>query len=143
VRYTLVPVPSEYVLDVMRYVLFIAPDEEGQSTGRDKARVLQLLDELDDFKRALLVLVAKAVTEDDSLRVSDAAQQLDQPPQVVSDAVRAINTQAYWGQDVLSLRAETSIGVLGQRGKISYVTMRPDIARHVRGASRSANVSGE
>lgn len=142
--YTLVPVPSEYVLDVMRYVLFIAPDEEGQSTGRDKARVLRLLDELDDFNRSLVVLVAKSVTEDDALRLSDAAEQLGKASQMVSSAVRAVNVQAHWGRDVMTLRAETTVGALGQTGKISYITMRPDIARLVRAAAaRSANVSGE
>lgn len=141
-RYTLVPVPSEYVLEVMRFVLFIAPDEAAQSTGRDEAQVRRLLDELDDFKRSLLVLVARSVAQDDSLQLRDAAEQLGQPPQVVSDALRAINLHV-GGSDILMLRAETSVGVHGQTGKISYVTMRPDIARLVRAASRSSSVSGE
>jgi hypothetical protein len=130
VRYTLVPVPSEYVLDVMRFVLFRAPDEDGQSKGRNKARVVHLLDTLDDFKRSLLVLVATSVVQEDSLQLRDAAEQLNQPPQVVSE-------------DVLMLRAETVVGIHGQTGKHLSITMRPDIARFVVAASRSANASGE
>jgi hypothetical protein len=143
VRYTLVPVPSEYVLDVMRWVLFRVPDEGGESTGRDKARVIQLLEELDDFKRALVVLIAKSVLRGDSLTLRDAAEELGQPPQVVSDSLRAINRRALEARDIVTLRTETAVGVLGQRGKASVVTMRPDIARMVRAAARSASVSGD
>jgi hypothetical protein len=143
VRYTLVPVPSEYVLDVMRFVLFRAPDEDGPSKGRNKARVVHLLDTLDDFKRSLLILVATSVVQEDSLQLRDAAEQLNQRPQVVSEAVHAINSQAVWGRDVLMLRAETVVGIHGQTGKHLSITMRPDIARFVVAASRSANASGE
>ena len=142
-RYTLVPVPKEHVLDVMRWVLFHAPDEEGEGTGRNQARVIQLLDALDDFKRALLVLVAKSVATDDSLTLRRAAEKLGTPSREVSDSLRKINQQAVWGRDVVTLREETVVGVLGKTGKIKYVTMRPDIARLVRAAARSASASGE
>ena len=94
-RYVLVPVPSEYVLDVMRWVLFRTPDEEGQTTERDAARVVQLLEELDEDKRALLVLVAKAVAKEDTLALPDAAEELGQEPQAVTEGLRAINQQAF------------------------------------------------
>ena len=35
----------------------------------------------------------------------------------------------------MTLRTEPKVGVLGQTGKVSYVTMRPDIARLVRAAA--------
>jgi hypothetical protein len=40
VRYTLMPVPSEYVLGDMRFVLFRAPDEEGALDFYEFARHL-------------------------------------------------------------------------------------------------------
>jgi hypothetical protein len=144
VRYVLVPVPSEYVLDVMRWVLFRAPDEQaGNETGRDLARVESLLSELDDFMRSLLLLVAKSVAADDALKLTDAADELDRRPQDVSDAVRAINLKAVWGKDVVTLRSEPAVGVRGQHGRASVLTMHPDIARLVRAATRSASVSDD
>ena len=99
--YTLVPVPSEYVLDVMRWVLFRAPDEDGQTTGRDEARVVQLLDELDDFSRALVVLDREVRGEGRLADVARCRRELGQPPQAVSDALRVINLQALWGKDIV------------------------------------------
>ena len=128
VRYVLVPVPSEFVLDVMRWVLFRAP-EESEAPGGDEARVLQLLDALDEDQKAVLYLVAKSVAEDDNLRVQDAAQELGQRPPAVSEAVRAINQRALWTSEIVSVRTETGVGVNGQTAKISYITMRPEIAR--------------
>ena len=131
-RYTLVPVPSEYVLDVMRYVLFHAPDEFAQSSGRDAGRVESLLAALDDLQRSLLLLVAESVEGDDQLRLSDAAAELEEGPQAIGDAVRAINGKALWGREVVGFRPETHVGVHGHRGKVSVLTMRPEIARLVR-----------
>jgi len=142
VRYVLVPVPSEYVLDVMRWVLFRAP-EESEGTGRDVARAVQLLEALDEDQKALLLLVAKSVGEDDNLRVSDAAAELGQEPRAVTDAVAAINKKALWTKGIVAVRSETGVGVHGQTGKFSYITMRPEIARLVRAAVRSATVSDE
>src|SRR4051794_15620001 len=119
----------------MRWVLFRTPDEEGQTTERDAARVVQLLEELDEGKRALLLLVAKAVAKEDTLGVTDAAEELGVEPQAVTEGLRAINRQALWAKDVMTLRREPKVGVLGQAGKVSYVTMRPDIARLVRAAA--------
>jgi len=127
----------------MRWVLFRAPDDENQAPERDAARVVQLLDELDEDKRALMVLVAKAVAKEDSLTVRDAAQELGQEPQAVTEGIRLINQQALWTKDVMTLRKEPKVGALGQTHKVSYVTMRPDIARLVRAAARSASVSEE
>jgi hypothetical protein len=139
----LVPVPSEYVLEVMRWVLFRATDEQADSSGRDLARVVALLDELTEVERSVLALIAKSVWEDDSLTLRDAAQDLDQPAEVVGEAVRAINRKAMWGREVVTLRPETAVGVLGQHGMASVLTMWPDTARMVRTATRAPRVPSE
>jgi len=132
------------VLDVMRWVLFRTPDESGETSGRDHARAVQLVSELDDLKRSLLLLVAKSTLKDDSLRLTDAADELGQDAQTITDAVRALNHQALWGgRDIVTLRAETTVSIHGQRGKKSYLTMRPEVARLVRAAARSASADAE
>jgi len=143
VEYTLVPVPSEYVLDVMRFVLFRAPDEEGHSSGRDAGRVESLLAELDDFERSVLVLIANSVGKDDSLVLRDAAAELGVASQDVSECVRAINQKAYWGKDVIALRPETGVGARGRHHKFSILTMSPEIARWVRVGTRALSAPDE
>jgi hypothetical protein len=128
------------VLDVMRWVLFRAPDEQGHSSGRVLARIKTLLNDLDDFQRSLLVLVAKSVGDEDSLTLRDAADELGHPPQQIGEAVRALNQTAAWGREVVTLRPETTVGVRGHHGKISVLTMSPETARAVRTAMRSPSV---
>jgi hypothetical protein len=139
----MVPVPREYVLDVMRWVLFRAPDELGETTGRDVVRVEQLLSELDEFQRSVLVLIARSVGGDDELRLTDAAAELNESPQAVSDSIGAINRQAAWGRDVITLRPESAVGIHGRVSKLPAVTMRPEIARIVRTTVRSASGTEE
>jgi len=140
VKYVMVPVPREYVLDVMRWVLFRAPDELGETSGRDVVRVEQLLSALDEFQRSLLVLIARSVGGDDELRMTDAAAELNESPQVVSNSIREINQRAAaWGRDVVTLRPESAVGIHGIVSKLPAVTMRPEIARIIRTAMRSAS----
>src|SRR6266540_2109515 len=61
-RYVMVPVPSEYVLDVMRWVLFRAADEDASALKQDEDRVLELIRDADEFTRSLLAVVAAART---------------------------------------------------------------------------------
>lgn len=140
VKYVMVPVPREYVLDVMRWVLFRAPDELGETSGRDVVRVEQLLSALDEFQRSLLVLIARSVGGDDELRMTDAAAELNESPQVVSNSIREINQRAAaWGREVVTLRPESAVGIHGIVSKLPAVTMRPEIARIIRTAMRSAS----
>jgi hypothetical protein len=143
VRYVLVPVPSEYVLDVMRWVLFRSPDEEGDTSGRDLARVEALVSELEELERSVLFMVAKSVWKDDSLSLRHAAEDLEQPAPLILDTIRAINRKSMWGRDMIMVRQDTAVGVLGVHGRVSVLTMLPETARLVRTAMRSSSVSGD
>jgi hypothetical protein len=134
----MVPVPREHVLDVMRWVLFRAADEDSEGTGRDAARVAQLLDGLDERTRSLALLVAKATVEDTPLRLTDAADELGLESQTVTVLIRDLNQRAMWGRSVIRTQAEKAIGVHGQTGKVSYLMMRPDIARLIRTTARAS-----
>jgi hypothetical protein len=140
IRFVLVPVPREHVLEVMRWVLFRAPQTEAKGAGHDAARVRNLLEQIDEPTKAFLMYLAKAVLEGDDLKLTDAAEDLDQDPSWVTNAVRVINQHAAGGGRVASVRTENAVGITGHTGKISFVTMRPDIARLVRAAAKRAGV---
>lgn len=141
-RYVMVPVPTEHVLDVMRWVLFRAP-EDGDVATRDSARVTKLVSEADELTRSILLLVAAAAVRDEPLRLSDIADELDHDPQVVRTAVRDVNQHALGaGRNLLTVRSETAVGVHGNTGKIAYIAMRPDLARMVRAAAKATPAGG-
>lgn len=138
-RYVLVPVPSEFVLDIMRWVLFRAEEAVDPGDLADETRLRQLFDESDDLTRAVLALVAATTLEDRPLRLSEAAEELDQEADAIRACVKRANATALGaGRDLVAIATETAVGPLGKRGKVAYLRMRPEHARAVRslGAAR-------
>lgn len=136
-RYVMVPVPSEFVLDVMRMVIFRAPDDDEVSDMRDESRLVTLLREADDGTRALLALVARATNDNEQLRFSDAADELE----VDGDALRAqlakLNAEALGGgRQLIGITDEIAVRVHGNVGRNRYLVMRPEHARMVRAIAR-------
>jgi hypothetical protein len=132
-RYVMVPVPSEHVLDVMRWVLFRAPNEDVHSGMRDAARIQKLADEADDTTRTLLRLVADATVTDTPLRLTDVADELDQEPAALNELVRALNSTALGaGRELVRVSNEPGVGVFGKVGAVSFLVMRAEHARLVR-----------
>jgi hypothetical protein len=138
-RYVLVPVPSEFVLDVMRWVLFRAQEDSEEDGLADETRLRRMLEDADDLTRALLVVVATATLEDRPLRLSDAAEELDQPAETLRTCLRRTNATTFGGgRELVAVATETAVGPLGRRGKVTYLRMRPGHARTIRalGADR-------
>lgn len=81
--FVLVPVPEQFVLDVMRWVLrrsrAIAPFGAGAhgTTPWDAAAIAQLLNELDDPSRRLLGFVATAARDGREVTVGEAERELE------------------------------------------------------------------
>lgn len=144
-RYVMVPVPSEYVLDVMRWVLFRAPDEDSDNGMRDGLRLKNVLEEADELTRSLLVLVAKATIADNiPVRLTDAAEDLGQDAATLRAALRDLNLYALeGGRTLVKVSNEAAVGVHGRTGKISFLAMRPDHARLVRAAVKAIDARGE
>ena len=78
--YVMVPVPAEHVLDVMRWVLFRTPEEDGVNDMRDRARLSTFMADATDVTRSILARVARAAVNDDPLRLSDVADDLGTSP---------------------------------------------------------------
>ncbi|MEO7573741.1 MAG: hypothetical protein ABIX10_15030 [Acidimicrobiales bacterium] len=122
------PVPTEHVLDVMRWVLFRGEAVDAEVFG-DPMRVVGLLKEADDDVRTLVGLVANATLRNEPLRLLDLADELGRTHPDVAATIEALNEHALEGErPLLELRNETSVGVHGQTGTIAHVSMRSDLA---------------
>ncbi len=142
-RYVMVPVPAEHVLDVMRWVLFRAPDDESEADVRDGARVYEFVIQSDELTRSVLDRVATAAIADEPLRIGDLAAEFDQEGQIINGLIRGANATALGAaRPIVEVRAETAIGVHGQTGKVSFLGMRLDLARQIRAAVRAADPTG-
>jgi hypothetical protein len=133
-RYVMVPVPSEYVLDLLRWLQFRTEPEQPEE---DEANLRRLLGETDDRTRALLLLIAKGAIEGAPVRLSDAADLLEQDGPTVRAALLAADAQAL-GPDrtLVKVLNETEVNEFGRSGRVSYLAMRPHHARIVRATVR-------
>jgi hypothetical protein len=132
-RYVMVPVPSEHVLDVMRWVLFRAPNDDVHSGMRDLARIQKVADEADEATRALLRRVADATVTDTPLRLTDVADELNQEPAALTELIRNLNSTVLGaGREVIRVSNEPGVGVYGKMGAVSFLVMRGEHARLIR-----------
>jgi hypothetical protein len=123
----------------MRWVLFRAPEEEDTDDEmREEASLRSFVKAADDVTRGLLAVVAKATLEDSPLRLTDVADELEQDANAVRASVRIMNAQALGrARPLVKILNETAVGVHGNRGKVSFLTMRPEHARIVRSAVKA------
>lgn len=133
----MVPVPAEHVLDVMRWVLFRATEDE-EARLQDEQRVTELVAEADEPTRRLLVAVAAATLKNESLRLQDLAFELELEVGETNLAIEALNERALDGRELIEVRKDPTVGVRGKLGAKPFVTMRPDLAPIVRTATRAA-----
>jgi hypothetical protein len=138
-RYVMVPVPSEFVLEVLRLVIFRAPADEDVSNLRDEASIRRYLEGADEVSRSLLGLVARATKEDRPLQFSDAADQLGQDGEVLRTVLRDANEHALAGErELVHISDEIAVRVHGNVGKNRYLSMRPEHARFIRNVTRGS-----
>lgn len=141
-RYVMVPVPSEFVLDVMRWVLFRAPEDDVNTDARDGARLRNLVEDADDLTRDIVRLVAMSTIDDKPVRLTDVAEELGQPADAIRAALRRMNAQALGGgRELVRVSNETGVGPLGKQGKVAFLVMRPHHARLVRTALSAADTT--
>ena len=133
-RYVMVPVPTEFVLDVMRMVVFRAPDDEDEGSAiRDEARIVRLVEEADPDTRGLLLLVARTTAVGDQLRLTDAAEALEMSGDALNELMRKVNALALGpSRDLIGVSEEIAIRVHGNVGKNRYLVMRPEHAAVIR-----------
>lgn len=135
----MVPVPSEYVMDVLRMVVFQAPDPEDTSGMRDHARLRAILETADDATRNVVLLIARATLGDDQIRFSDAAEELGLDGDALRVVLRELNSTALGGdRELIMISDEVAVRVHGNRGRDRYLNMRVEHARMVRTLTQAA-----
>lgn len=143
-RYVMVPVPTEHVLDVMRWVLFRSPEDGTTEAMRDQARLRHVIEGADPLTLSILTLVAGSTISGATLRLADAADELDHDADVVRASLRELNGTALGGGRVLiRLASETAVWVNGNVGRDVCLEMRPEHARMIRTLTRAADAPPE
>ena len=138
-RYVMVPVPSQFVMDVLRLVVFRAPPEDAATTARDQGQIEELLSTADDQTRTLVIQVASGSTGDEQLRFADAADLLEITGEALSLLVRDINDSIGLGEgrELIGVAEEVAVRVHGNVGRNRYLVMRPEHAKIVRALTRA------
>lgn len=136
-RYVMVPVPSAFVLDVMRLVIFRAPDDDDVRSARDEARLEALMEESDEIARSLLLLVAKATVDSRQVRLSDTALDLELDGDAMRALLKQVNADALSGdRELVGVSDEIAVRVHGNVGKDWFLVMRLEHARMLRSIAR-------
>lgn len=138
-RYVMVPVPSEFVIDVMRMVVFRAPEDDDEGSAmREETRLRGVMRDAEPPTRSLLILLAKATIEGTQVRFTDAAEALEVDGEVLIELIRELNALALgYGRSLVGISEELAVRVHGNVGKNRYLVMRPDHARLIRSLARA------
>jgi hypothetical protein len=133
-QYVMVPVPSDYVLDLMRWLQF---QTEPEQPDEDAAALQLVVEQADEVQRALLVAVADASIEGRSLRLRDAADEVGLDSASVRSTLLGLDARALGaGRTLVKVLQETFVNVRGKRARDLCLTMRPHHARVVRATVR-------
>jgi hypothetical protein len=136
-RFELVPVPTEHVLEVMRWVLFRALESE-EARKQDERSVTTLMADADARTRALLQIVAKAALKDEPRRFRDVADEMGEDRADVRALIDALNEEVLDDErELFETWVETVVGLEGREGSVVRISMRKDLAQVVRTAGRS------
>ena len=140
--FVLVPVPAEFVYDVMRWVLFQAGGDADSDRARlraaeDAERVCEVYAESDVPTRRLLLTVANAALRHEALHFRNLADDLERDPVELAAAIENLNGHTFdFGRRVIDKRDEPAVTIDGKPGKAAHVSMRVDLARALRNAAR-------
>lgn len=132
------PVPAEYVYDVMRWVLFRSHEWSDDAVKQVADQVLAFAASEGEPTRSLLERVARSTVEHASLRLRDLADELDTDTGEISALIDDLNERTLEGAAVIDRRNETAVGIHGQTGQVTFVSMRLDLAHRLAGPLRRA-----
>jgi hypothetical protein len=133
-QYVMVPVPSDHVLDLLRWLQF---QTEPEQPAEDAAALQRAVEAADEVTTALLLSIAEASIAGDPIRLSDAADAVDLEISAVRAALRRVDDEVLGpGRTLVKVLQETVISERGNPGRIFCLTMRVHHARVVRATVR-------
>ena len=140
--YVMVPVPQEYVVDVMLHISRLVA--RASVVPWTDEGVAELFDEVDEASRSVLSLVARATTAEKELSDEDAADSLELKVREVRTIVRDINEAATRTkhEPMLSLRDTTVILRNGRSVPKRLFAMTEVVAKAIRAHERSSLPQG-
>lgn len=136
--YVMVPVPEEYVQDVMRYVLKRIQEEELEDWDEESMR--RFFGESDEITRAILSYVAQP-DHDGRVRQEDVARSLELPgyvPRMIRDL--KLRSRQEYGR-ISPIRQEKEYGSRPGGRPVPLLVMDDDVAALVRKAEQAVHRS--
>ena len=136
-RYVMVPVPSEFVMDVLRLVVFRGSEEESDLLG-EAIRLESLLERSEPLARSLIKVVASGTLAGNPVRFSDVVDVLETDAPTLTALIATINRGALGGgRELIGTSTEIARRVHGNIGRNKHLVMRPEHAQLLRSLTRS------
>jgi hypothetical protein len=135
--YVMVPVPDEFVIDVMQYVARLVARASVIPCTKDA--VEDFFDELEETNKALLSLVARYTVADKTVGFDEATEALELSEREIREIAREINTAAQ-KRGFQPLMATQEAAVLLRSGRTAQrflFIMTEPVARMIRAHERA------
>jgi dsDNA-specific endonuclease/ATPase MutS2 len=136
--YVMVPVPEEYVVDVMRHVARLVA--RASVIPWDDESLVDLFEEVDEVSRTVLSLVARNASSGKDVSEEDVAQAVELNVRELRSIVRDINEVATRDkrEPALALREVPVVLRNGRTVQRRMFTMNEAVARSIKAHERSS-----
>jgi hypothetical protein len=133
----MVPVPDEFVVDVMQYVARLV--SQASRVPWTKESIEDFFDSLDETSKALLSLVARYTVADKQVGYEDATQALELSEREIKDIAREINLDAQRNnfEPVVAARETSVLLRSGRMAQRWMFVMAEPVARMIRAHERA------
>jgi hypothetical protein len=136
-EYVMVPVPDEFVVDVMQYVARLVA--RASVVPWTKEAVEEFFDELEETNKALLSLVARYTVAGKDVGYDEAMETLELSPREIRAITGEINLAAQRNkyEPMVAIRETTVVLRNGRQVQRLLFTMSDSVARMIRAHERA------
>jgi hypothetical protein len=136
-EYVMVPVPDEFVVDVMQYVARLVA--RASVVPWTKEAVEEFFDELEETNKALLSLVARYTVAGKDVGYDEAMETLELSPREIRAITGEINLAAQRNkyEPMVAIRETTVVLRNGREVQRLLFTMSDSVARMIRAHERA------
>jgi hypothetical protein len=136
-RYVMVPVPEDFVEEVMQFILRAIARASIQPWDTESAT--EIFGEVDEATRSLLAFVARAAVDGGELDAADAARKIQLTVREAAGIMNELNTLARDANRpiLINSRMVTERLPNGRTSEKRVLSMEPDVADLVRAAEQA------